>query len=209
MRQLNSHQFRDRFNQARGCARLVTIFSPTCLLCQYGQGVIRELYENVDATMFKGFSIWLPIMDGDNPASAEVQSAKFPAGRVEHIWDPEETFGNLFAQALNLKGLAWDIYLLYASGVTWDSDLPPEPTFWMHQLPTKTGTDATRLLAPGRLAHELAVLLGQGDAGTGWDLAFTLHAKGLGAVRSEKVQSTLDDVLAAVDPDKPGGRGAR
>ena len=79
----------------------------------------------------------------------------------------------------------------------------------MHQLPTKTGTDATLLLAPGRLAHELTVLLGQGEAGKGWDLAFTLYAKGLGAVKSEKVQSTLDDVLVAVDPDKPSMRGAR
>ena len=38
MKQLNSHQFRDRFNQASDCVRLLTIFSPTCLLCQYGQG---------------------------------------------------------------------------------------------------------------------------------------------------------------------------
>ncbi len=111
MNQLNSHQFRDRFNQESDCVRLLTIFSPTCLLCQYGQGVIRELYENIDAKMLKGFSIWLPVMDGDNLVSAdEEQSAKFAVDRVEHIWDPEETFGNLFAKALNLKGIAWDMY---------------------------------------------------------------------------------------------------
>ena len=40
-----------------------------------------------------------------------------------------------------------------------------------------------------------------------WDLAFMLHAKGLGAVKTEKVQATLDEVLLAVDPEKPNIRG--
>ncbi len=208
MKQFNLHQFRDRFNQARDFVRLLTLFSPTCLLCQYGQGVIRELYENIDAKMLKGFSIWLPIMDGDNSVSAEEQSAKFPVDRVEHIWDPEETFGNLFAKTLSLKGIAWDMYLLYASGVTWNSDVPPMPTFWMHQLPTKTSARGKLLLAPGRLAHEVSILHGQGDAETAWDLAFMLHAKGLGAVKTEKAQSTLEETLVAVDPEKPSMHGA-
>ena len=209
MKQLNLHQFKDRFNQANETVRLLTIFSPTCLLCQYGQGVIRELYENFDTKMLDGFSIWLPVMNGDNSASAEVQAAKFPVDRVEHIWDPGEMFGELFAKTLNLRGIAWDLYLLYASGVTWNSGMPPEPTFWMHQLPTKTGANAKLLLAPGRLAQEVAMLLGQEDTETAWDLAFTLHAKGLGAVKAEKVLSTLDEVLVAVDPDKRSMSGAR
>ena len=101
------------------------------------------------------------------------------------------------------------MYLVYASGVTWNSDVPPVPTFWMHQLPTKTGTDGKLLLAPGRLAHEVSILLGQGDAETAWDLAFMLHAKGLGAVKTEKSQSTLEETLVAVDPEKSSMRGAR
>ncbi len=209
MKQNNLPQFRDRFNQARDSVRLLTIFSPTCLLCQYGQGVVRELYANIDTKMLKGFSIWLPIMDGDNSVAAEEQAAKFPVDRVGHIWDDDETFGNIFAKALNLQGIAWDVYLLYAAGVTWDSDVPPEPTFWMHQLPTKTGTDGRLLLAPGRLAHEVAVLLGQGDAETAWDSAFMLHAKGLGAVKTEKALSTLEETLVAVDPGKAQQPGRR
>lgn len=202
MKQLNLRQFRDRFNRGCDSVRLLTIFSPTCLLCQYGQGVIGELYQKIDAKMLKGFSLWLPVMDGDNSLSAEMQSRNFPVGRVEHIWDADAIFGNLFAKALDLKGIAWDVYLLYAPGVTWNSDAPPEPTFWMHQLPTKTGADGKLLLAPGRFAHEVMTLLGKGDVEMAWDLAFTLHAKGLGAVRTAKVQSTLDDVLATVDPEK-------
>ncbi len=71
----------------------------------------------------------------------------------------------------------------------------------MHQLPIKTGTDGKLLLAPGRLAYEVTNLLGQGDAEMAWDLAFMLHAKGLGAVKSETAQSTLEETLVAVDPE--------
>ncbi len=209
MKQLNLHQFRDRFNQANESVRLLTILSPTCLLCQYGQGVIRELYEKIDAKMLKGFSIWLPIMDGDNLVAADVQSANFTDGRIEHVWDREKLLGNRFAKALNMKGIAWDVYMLYAPGVTWNSDVPPEPAFWMHQLPTKTGTDGKLLLAPGRFAHEVMTLLGDQDAGMAWELAFILHAKGLGAVKREKALATLDEVLVAVDPEKPSMGGLK
>ncbi len=209
MKQLHLHQFRDRFNQANETVRLLTIFSPTCLLCQYGQGVIRELYEKIDAKMLKGFSIWLPIMDGDNLVSADLQSEKFTGDRITHVWDPERLLGNQFAKALNLKGIAWDIYMLYAPGVTWNSDVPPEPAFWMHQLPSKTGTDGKLLLAPGRFAHEVMTLLGDSNAGMAWDLAFILHAKGLGAVKTEKALATLDEVLVAVDPEKSSVPGLK
>ena len=62
---------------------------------------------------------------------------------------------------------------------------------------------------PGRFAHEVMSLLEDRDAGTAWDLAFILHAKGLGAVRMEKAQATLDEVLVAVDPEKTSIRGLK
>jgi hypothetical protein len=206
MKQISVDQLKDRFNQERDCVKLLTIFSPTCLLCQYGQGVIAELYEKIgadaDTPALEGFSIWQPVMDGDNLAAAKTQAEGFPHGSTEHIWDGETVFGNLFAKTLNLKGVAWDVYLLYGPGVMWNSDAPPEPTFWMHQLPPKTGANGKFLLSPARLAHELMGLLGKDDVETAWDEAFTLHAKGLGAVRTDEAQSTLDEVLIAVDPEK-------
>ena len=105
MKQFNLHQFRDRFNQARDFVKLLTVFSPTCLLCQYGQGVIRELYENIDARMLKGFSIWLPIMDGDNSVSAEEQSAKFPVDRH----DSGKPEGENLRQSSAAKPFNWEI----------------------------------------------------------------------------------------------------
>ncbi len=49
-------------------------------------------------------------------------------------------------------------------------------------------------------------ILGDRDVETAWDLAFILHAKGLGAVMTEKAQTTLDEVLVAVDPEKSSMR---
>ncbi len=143
-------------------------------------------------------------MEGDNEESAQAASGSFLDDRVKHNWDSKRRFGELFAKRLNLKGLAWDVYLLYAPGVTWSEDEPPGPTFWMHQLPAKTGADGKFLLNPGRFSHELMNLLGRRDAHMAWDLAFMLHVKGLGSLKTERAQSSLDDVLKAVDPTRGG-----
>lgn len=201
MNNLDVMSFRSRFNEARDAVRLVTIFSPTCLLCQYGQGLISELFEQVPETSLQGFSIWLPIMDADDAGIAEVEAARLPLERMEHVWDPEQRFGELFAKTLGLKGVAWDVYMLYAPQITWDQEYPPPPTFWMHQLPPKAGADPKFLLAPGPLLFELMTLLGKTDAGTARDFAFTLHAKALGAVKKKRPQSSLEETLAAVDPE--------
>ncbi len=204
MNTLDVMAFRNRFNEARDSVRLVTIFSPTCLLCQYGQGLISELFEQVPETSLRGFSIWLPIMDADDAGIAEVEAARFPPERLEHVWDPERRFGELFAQTLGLKGVAWDVYMLYAPQITWDQDNPPPPSFWMHQLPPKAGADPKFLLAPGPLLFELMRLLGKSDADAARDFAFTLHAKALGAVKKKRPQSSLEETLAAVDPEIAG-----
>ena len=204
MDDLDVMSFRSRFNEARDAVRLLTIFSPTCLLCQYGQGLISELFEQVPESSLHGFSIWLPIMDADDAEIAEVEAARLPADRIEHVWDPERTLGELFAKTLGLKGVAWDVYMLYAPQVTWEQENPPPPTFWMHQLPPKLGADPRFLLAPGPLLFELMTLLGKTDTYTARDFAFTLHAKALGAVKKKRPQSSLEETLAAVDPETAG-----
>ena len=206
MKHLDMRSFRSQFNEARDLVRLVTIFSPTCLLCQYGQGMISELFEHVGEKSLRGFAIWLPFMDADDPDAAETEASRFPAGRIEHSWDAERAFGELFAKMLGLKGMAWDVYMLYAPQVTWDHERPPPPTFWMHQLPPKTGADPRLLLGPERFLRELMTLLGETDTNTGRDLAFTLHAKALGAVKKERTQSSLEETLAAVEPENVGLR---
>ena len=141
-------------------------------------------------------------MDGDNADSARAESESFADERVEHSWDSDGRFGQLFAKMLNLKGVAWDVHLLYAPGVTWGVEEPPKPAFWMHQLPPVTGADGELLFNPGRFSHELMNLLGRKDAHMAWDLAFMLHVGGIGEVMRERAQASLEEVLDAVDPTK-------
>jgi hypothetical protein len=35
---------------------------------------------------------------------------------------------------LSLSEDAWDVYLLYGPTSRWDTDVPPPPAYWMHQL---------------------------------------------------------------------------
>lgn len=79
---------KDQFNKARNSVRVLTIFSPTCLVCQYGQAVVHELFKEIDAKTLKGFSVWLPVMKGDTEESAQAESEITPDDRIEHIWDP-------------------------------------------------------------------------------------------------------------------------
>ena len=73
-------------------------------------------------------------MPGDNVQFAGVEAETFKEYPVVHTWDPERRLGQLYARTLKLRVPAWDVYLLYASGGTWDGNELPQATFWMHQL---------------------------------------------------------------------------
>ena len=137
-------------------------------------------------------------MGGDNQEAADHASEAFGHRHVEHGWDAEHRLSMLFARALNLKGSAWDVYLLYGPGVSWTGEAPPHPTFWMHQLPAQSGAPGDLLLYPGRLAKELRLLLGQHREQDDQDRAFRLHTKGLTQVRDAKAQASMKEVERAV-----------
>ncbi|MFQ5933669.1 MAG: hypothetical protein ACE5KI_03395 [Dehalococcoidia bacterium] len=142
------------------------------------------------------------MMVDDNTEAARVESENLDDQRIFQTWDPERRLGDLYARTLKLRATAWDVYLLYARGVKWTGDEPPEPTFWMYQLPTDAGVDGKLLLEPGRFARELLSLLGNETKGDRPDLALELHAKGLFNVKRERNLSSLDDLAESIqDPD--------
>jgi hypothetical protein len=110
-------------------------------LCQYGHGVVRDIFGGIDAERLKGFVVFLPMLEGDERAAAVAQAAELNDPRVAQLWDPERDMGELSARTLGLSSTAWDVYLVYPPGVTWDAEIPPLPTFWMHQLPSEIGAD--------------------------------------------------------------------
>ena len=128
-------------------------------MCQLGQAVVQQLFETFDDKNLRGLITWLPMLEGDDAEAASRQSELFRESRVSKGWDAQRRIGDLFAQTLGLQSTAWDVYLLYPPGVRWDDAKPPQPAFWMHQLPEVMGADSKLFLDADRLAEELRRLL--------------------------------------------------
>jgi len=160
--------------------------------------VVRGLFEQFKTEKLKALAVWLPMMSEDDLERATAAAESFRDDRVYHGWDPERELAMLFGKALNLAGAAWDVYLLYPPAVTWTADVPPQPAFWMHQLPTTTAIEGTHLFNPGLFAQELLHLLQSENTLGSRDLALLLHVKGLLAVRNESGRYSLRDIAAAV-----------
>lgn len=58
-----------------------------------------------------------------------------PDARARHYWDGN---GQLTAGYRPVLGgfiePVWDTYVLYGKGARWDTERPPTPAYWMHQL---------------------------------------------------------------------------
>ena len=149
--------------------------------------------------------MWLPMMPNDSANGADLEASNFGDLPVAHAWDPERNAGGLYAKTLGLSSVAWDAYLLYQTGVAWQGDLPPKPSFWMHQLPESSGADRELLLHPATLAHKLIGLLGDGvrpaKASQG-DLGLQLHGSGLMAVARDGSRYTMEDLREAFEESK-------
>ena len=46
-------------------------------MCQYGQGIVRRLFEEFDVDKLKGFAVWLPMMRNDSLERARAEAALF------------------------------------------------------------------------------------------------------------------------------------
>lgn len=146
--------------------------------------------------------MWVPMMPGDNVQFAGVEAETFKEYPVVHTWDPECLLGELYARTLKLRAPAWDVYLLYASGVTWDGNEPPQPTFWMHQLTGGVGADWKILLNPTTFSQELMKLLGSSVQPGPADLGFLLHGSGLMNLVRERAQYTLEEIRQVVEKSR-------
>ena len=144
-------------------------------------------------------------MPGDNIQFADQAASTFEGFPVSHAWDQERELGALYARRMNLSAVAWDVYFLYAPGITWEGVEPPQPTFWMHQLPAETVADRDLVLYPTRLSQELLKLLGervQPSHTSRADLGLQLHMKGLANLMKDKTQYTIEDVREAFEDSK-------
>jgi hypothetical protein len=56
--------------------------------------------------------------------------------RARHYWDDAGWLMNTYQTVLGGFPLepVWDTYLVYGRDAKWETDAPPTPAYWMHQL---------------------------------------------------------------------------
>jgi hypothetical protein len=117
---------------------------------------VRGIFQKLDTPVLRGHLVWIPMLPADNLQSAIAQEAYFQDERITQYWDAERGLGRLVAQTLKLKDpIAWDVYLVYGRGKTWEREILPAPDFWMHQLNERPDLH----LNPDRLMAEVMKLI--------------------------------------------------
>ena len=107
-----------------------------------------DAFTKFKSANLKGFLVWLPMVATDSREAAFERTTS--DSRISEGWDGSLTIGKAFARTLNLKGTAWDVYLVYEPGTIWSGADPPVPSFWMHQLSGRCGAPKELRLEPAR-----------------------------------------------------------
>jgi hypothetical protein len=117
---------------------------------------VQEIFGANKTETLHGLIVWIPMLETDNLAAANERETKYSDLPVKQFWDQGRIFGQILSQTLHLKeSIAWDVYLVYLPNHPWDSELPPIPVFWMHQL----NEEPTLFLDPPRLKQYVHALL--------------------------------------------------
>lgn len=99
--------------------------------------------------------VWTKVLAGDTRELAEQRAREIGGEGVCQYWDGQQTIGGLLACGMLPVGdapLAWDVYLFFAPGETWEVEgAPPGVSVWTHQL---SGADPERF-ANGRIGERL------------------------------------------------------
>lgn len=118
----------------------------------------ESVLRTVTSEQFAAYAVWEPILRTDTEPTSLKATTLFSDSRVAQYWVSTTAVGEVFQSPINLTTEpAWDVYLLYPSGVTWDGAGPPRPVFFMHQLGGRLPEEA-RLDGP-KLAERVRLLL--------------------------------------------------
>lgn len=120
--------------------------------------MLKSVLEDFSKADIEVSIVWIDMLPSDNEAAARKTAKMFTDARVRQFYDPRRTrlAGKAFAHGLIRPGagVAWDIYMFYKPGDTWDEH-PPKPIDWMHQLGGGRRADAQRFYAGRELVKEL------------------------------------------------------
>jgi len=125
------------FNAADEKIRLVFISGPSCGICLRG---LDDLNRSIVASLQNDsrvhtFVVHVPTL-GAEEKHVKASIPLMVGPRVSHYWDEVGNSGLQFQEALDIPMYAWDVWMIYEPGQTWEKGHPPpEPVFWHHQLP--------------------------------------------------------------------------
>lgn len=152
---------RDDFNANADRWRAVLLVSPVCSECVLGaQTVEREIMARYPPERVHASVVWIPMIKGDSEDAARKSSGILARTNASHFYDAKQAAGWAY-HCGSFEGMArrvkaalpadhwiteawaehredtpqWDLYMLYAPGVTWDADaLPPKPAAWIRHI---------------------------------------------------------------------------
>lgn len=124
--------------------------------------VKSEVLARIPSEDLRVYLVWLPILGGDTLDAARESAGTVGDPRVTHYWDPDLSFARSLGEVLSIPpsprrdqglrtGTAWDIYVAYPRGATWEQ--APPTTFWMQQLSQVDAAQAPKLDGPALRAH--------------------------------------------------------
>lgn len=148
-----------RFQTNIQSTQFLAILSPTSKVCRREMKFIQNIFANTASTNFKGYVVWTPTRPSDKPQVAYTQSTHCQDDRLAYYWDTHKTLSAIFATALGLATAhAASLYMIFAPYTTWPAEQIPQPTFWMHQLPTE---DPEHYLQPETFNQAINLILSQ------------------------------------------------
>ncbi len=125
------------FNDAHQRVRLLFVVGPSCGPCLRG---LMEMNSALGADLLSNERLRVLIVHvptlGAQESHARRAAQLLSGSNVTHYWDPSGKSGDAVQQALSVQDYAWDVWLTYAPGATWDEVAPPAPATWSHQLGT-------------------------------------------------------------------------
>lgn len=131
----NLSALKSAFNAAQGDVRLLFIVGPSCGPCLRG---LIDMHESLGASLLsnnrlKVFVVHVPTLSAEQ-RHAERAAQLLHGSSVVHYWDPGGRSGDVAQQALQISDYAWDVWLTYGPEAAWETDAPPVPAAWSHQL---------------------------------------------------------------------------
>jgi len=111
--------------------------------------VQRHVFQRIDDERLTAYVVWGPMLDEETRPDAVEATRYLEDPRSRHFWTDADRVAERFREVTGLPEgeLAWDTFLLYPPGVTWNGE-PPEPAVVMHvdkPLPDEQKLDAHAL----------------------------------------------------------------